>query len=66
MDDRQPTPVTSDAARREPSSGEPNGRRWIVSIFGDSAVGEPPRPGVTPLIRVRGVTLFGSLKVWSP
>ena len=137
MDDRQPTPITSDPARSEPSSragGEPNGRRWIVSIFGDVtrsgswppgrrtspfalfgdidldlrqasipagdvvinaiapfgnidvlvpqgaqvdvggftlfgskkvAVDEPPTNGVAPLIRVRGVTLFGSLKVWS-
>jgi hypothetical protein len=134
MDDRQPTPITSDPAHREPSSREPNGRRWIVSIFGDItrsgswppgrrtspfalfgdidldlrqasipegdvvinaiapfgnidvivpqgaqvdvggftlfgskkvAVGEPPTSGVAPLIRIRGVTLFGSLKVWS-
>jgi len=138
MDDRQTTPITSDRARTESSSrvgGEPNGRRWIVSIFGDItrsgswppgrrtspfalfgdidldlrqasipegeieiravaplgnidvlvpegaqvdvggftlfgskkvAVGEPPTSGgAASLIRVRGVTLFGSLKVWS-
>ena len=134
MDDRQPAPITPDAARSEPSRREPNGRRWIISIFGDVtrsgswppgrrlspfalfgdidldlrqasmpegdvvisaiapfgnidvlvpqgaqvdvggftlfgskkvAVGESPTGGVASLIRVRGVSLFGSLKVWS-
>jgi len=137
MDDRQTTPITADRARTETSSragAEPDGRRWIVSIFGDItrsgswppgqrtspfslfgdidldlrqasipegdvvisavapfgnidilvpqgarvdvggftlfgskkvAVGEPSTDGVAPLIRVRGVTLFGSFRVWS-
>lgn len=138
MDDRQTTPITSDRAPTEDSSrvgGEPNGHRWIGSIFGDItrsgswppgrrtspfallgdidldlrhasnpegevvitavapfgnidvlvsegaqvdvggftlfggkkvAVGEPSIDGAASLIRVRGVTLFGSIKVWSP
>jgi hypothetical protein len=38
------------------------------TLFGSKkvAVDEPPTAGDAPLIRVRGVTLFGSLKVWSP
>ena len=38
------------------------------ALFGSKriAVGEPGADGVAPLVRVRGVTLFGSLKVWSP
>ena len=38
------------------------------TLFGSKriAVGEPGADSVAPLIRVRGVTLFGSLKVWSP
>jgi hypothetical protein len=139
MDDRQPTSITSDAARTDRSSdgvaGESSGRRWIVSIFGDITrsgswppghrtspfalfgdidldlrqatipasgvmisavapfgnidvlvpdgaqvdvggftlfgskkvtVGEPGAGGVAPVVRVRGVTFFGSVKVWSP
>ena len=38
------------------------------TLFGSKkvAVGEPPVDGAVSLIRVRGVILFGSLKVWSP
>jgi cell wall-active antibiotic response 4TMS protein YvqF len=38
------------------------------TLFGSKkvAVVEPGEGGVAPLIRVRGVTLFGSFKVWSP
>ena len=139
MHDPQSTSSTSDVAgsdqRADRAVAESNGRRWIVSVFGDItrsgswpprlrtspfalfgdidldlrqatipasgvtisavapfgnidvlvpkgaqvdvggftlfgskkvAVGEPGEGAVAPLIRVRGVTLFGSFKVWSP